>query len=194
MENDYNNIVSVICHVEAGKYVVSGSISGDVNVNNNYSGTRMRSINFSEYSNVRSFTRCPFNPNMFMVGNCRWESKLLIYDNRDHSNKGRFVLTVADPSSIIPSRYNNPAWDSETVLFFAPMRGHEDCINDAAIIIWDPRFVKYDNVHQIKISQTEWSFLSIAFAKTAAYRDRVMVTGSEDYTKLTIFSDKKNDN
>ncbi|KAJ1848728.1 hypothetical protein LPJ73_003892 [Coemansia sp. RSA 2703] len=194
MMYSHSDLVSALCHVEAGKYVVSGSISGDVYVNDHDVGTRTRKINLGENGKVSSITRCPFNTNVFMVGNCRFESEMSIYDIRDCSKNSKPALTLEDSDSTIKLRQNHPAWDSVTGLIFAPMRGRKDRRKGGFVNIWDPRFVKNEAALQERISLTGWNTHSVDLVKTVAGRDRVMVTATDDHIGFTTFSCKKINN
>ncbi|KAJ2393892.1 hypothetical protein GGI05_002281, partial [Coemansia sp. RSA 2603] len=163
----------------AGNYVVSGNTTGKIYVNDHDNGRCTQTINAGGII-IGSIISCPFSPNLFAVGCCNPKNKLLVYDNRLQINKGKPSLTLKDAGSVIKTKYNRPAWDSETGLICSPVRKYADGTNTAAINIWDPRFVKCSGASNIILNNGKYEVLSVDFTQSMEGRNRAMITASED--------------
>ncbi|KAJ1718427.1 hypothetical protein LPJ53_006526, partial [Coemansia erecta] len=105
MDTKHSGRVTALCHMEAKKYVVSGSVYGDIFCNDHVLGTRTQGFSVGDRTLITSITGCPFSPDLFMVGTSQPKSQFLIYDNRDRLDVGKpkMVLKAKDSPHGIPT-------------------------------------------------------------------------------------------
>ncbi|KAJ2368957.1 hypothetical protein IW150_005276, partial [Coemansia sp. RSA 2607] len=178
MATSHNDVISALCHVAAKKCVISDTESGSICVNDHKTGSCLQSFSLDEGGSVNSFTRCPFNPNMFMVGSCQPANKLMIFDIRENMGDGP-KLVLQDAGCTITAPSNKPAWDTATGLVLAPVRRRVINMTTATIDIWDPRFVSCKDAVHFELHSDEKEVFSVDFTDTADVKKCMMVTASE---------------
>ncbi|KAJ1852166.1 hypothetical protein LPJ73_002879 [Coemansia sp. RSA 2703] len=178
MVTDHGDAISALCHVLATKCVISGTSSGNICLNNHKTGSCIQSFSLGEGGSVSSFTRCPFNPNMFMVGSRQPDSKLMIFDIRENMKDGP-KLVLQDAGSTITAPSNKPAWDTATGLVLAPVRKRAIGTTTATINMWEPRFARCKDAISFELHPDEKEVFSVDFTDPADVTNRVMVTASE---------------
>ncbi|KAJ2366560.1 hypothetical protein IW150_005909, partial [Coemansia sp. RSA 2607] len=146
MVTSHNDDITALCHVVAKNCVISGTASGKICLNNHETGRSLQNFSLNEGSSVSSFTRCPFNPNMFMVGS-------------QHGPK----LVLQDAGSTITAPSNKTTWDTATGLVLAPVRRITNDNTTATINIWEPRFVRSKDVIHFRLHEDENEALSVDF-------------------------------
>ncbi|KAJ2394932.1 hypothetical protein GGI05_001818, partial [Coemansia sp. RSA 2603] len=178
MVTDHGDAISALCHVLAIKCVISGTSSGNICLNDRKTGSCIQSFSLDKGATVSSFTHCPFNPNMFLVGSRQPENKLMIFDIRENMRNGS-KLVLQDAGSTITAPSNKPAWDTATGLVLAPVRRIANDNTIATIDIWEPRFVRCKDAIHFGIHSDEKEVFSVDFTDPADVNKRVMVTASE---------------
>ncbi|KAJ1718559.1 hypothetical protein LPJ53_006453, partial [Coemansia erecta] len=104
MENRHRGVVSAICHLEDMNMVISGNTFGDVCINDHDNGNCILKFGIGDDSAVGSITRCPLNPELFMVGRYP-HNEILVYDVREDLTTGKPSLVLRDAVSMAVSRY-----------------------------------------------------------------------------------------
>ncbi|KAJ1856171.1 hypothetical protein LPJ73_002224 [Coemansia sp. RSA 2703] len=177
MVTSHNDSISALCHIAAKNCLISGTTSGSICVNDHKTGSCIQSFSLAEGGSISSFTHCPFNPNMFLVGS-RQLDKLMIFDIRENMRNGP-KLVLKDAESSITAQFNKPAWDIKTGLVLAPVRRVVMGTTSATINILDPRFVRCKDAVHFELHPDENEVYSIDFTTSADVIKRTMVTASE---------------
>ncbi|KAJ1860701.1 hypothetical protein LPJ73_001273 [Coemansia sp. RSA 2703] len=175
MVTSHNDSISALCHIAAKNCLISGTTSGSICVNDHKTGSCIQSFSLAEGGSVSSFTHCPFNPNMFLVGSCHPANKLMIFDIRENMRNGP-KLVLQDAGSTITAQFNKPAWDTETGLVLAPVRRIAMGTTIATVNIWEPRFVRCKDAVHLELHSDEKEVYSVDFTTSADVKKRVMVT------------------
>ncbi|KAJ2377037.1 hypothetical protein IW150_001620 [Coemansia sp. RSA 2607] len=178
MATAHNDSISALCHIAAKKCVISGTATGSICVDDHETGSCIQSFSLDEGGSVSSFTRCPFNPNMVLVGSRQPANKLMIFDIRESMGDGP-KLVFQDTGSMVTAQSNRPAWDIKTGLVLAPVRRRVINMTTATIDIWDPRFVSCKDAVHFELHSDEKEAFSVDFTDTADVKKRMMVTASE---------------
>ncbi|KAJ1844804.1 hypothetical protein LPJ73_005050, partial [Coemansia sp. RSA 2703] len=170
MVTSHNDDITALCHVVAKNCVISGTASGKICLNDHETGSSLQNFSLDEGGSVSSFTRCPFNPNMFMVGSRQPDNKLTIFDIRENMGNGP-KLVLQDAGSTITAPSNKPAWDTATGLVLAPVRRITSDNTTATINIWEPRFVRCKDAIHFGLHSDEKEVFSVDFTDPAALKN-----------------------
>ncbi|PIA18458.1 hypothetical protein COEREDRAFT_85418 [Coemansia reversa NRRL 1564] len=143
LRTHHSSRIGALCFEQNRGYVLSGSDSGRVGMNDAETGKDLGGhMPQGRPSNaVGNIVACPANPNLMMISYAATDRQLRIVDLRQRLAFVYPVLVLGQHRERTQSRYIRPTWHPDSGLIFYPIhQGSSDTSSDGTVAIWDTRY------------------------------------------------------
>ncbi|KAJ1896308.1 hypothetical protein LPJ66_004074, partial [Kickxella alabastrina] len=182
MKSNLKSRVSALCYESTRAYVISGSETGRICINDASSGSLVYEHETRLNSSVGCISICPTNRNLMMVSCGTSGEQIQVLDVRQCLAKMPPVLVLGKSDAGTYSRYTRPAWHPDGGLVFCPFRRSqlEDSGGDI-VAIWDTRYVRCSQEAGQIYRPHKSAVSSVAFVKPQGNGAPIMVTTCVDH-------------